>query len=293
MSRPLTFRSAYLKIKSNRTSLIPTTPLRHRRFLSTRRTSRKLAYTLTLLGRCWRVECLYSCENHGEQLRIVKSQNNQISRFAILSRDFQRENINWLEFWFWLGFWHHWARHNIRFLSFYSFSLKPHFIFHFSFFVFRISFFIFHFSFIIFHLSFFIFHFSFFIFHFSFFIFNFSFFIFHFSFFIFHFSFFIFHFSFFIFQVSGVWGKTAAVPEFYKYHQAFNATDRTHQGVCSRLSVSHVQILDPSRVMTYACVCIRTYMHKYSGTYVCTPIHLCTTLLAAVHTYILYMYIHV
>jgi hypothetical protein len=29
---------------------------------------------------------------------------------------------------------------------------------------------------------------------------------------------------------------------------------------------------------TYACVCIRTYMRKYSGTYVCTPIHLCTTL---------------
>ena len=31
---------------------------------------------------------LFHVENHGKQLQIVKSQNNQISRFAIVSRDF-------------------------------------------------------------------------------------------------------------------------------------------------------------------------------------------------------------
>ena len=30
----------------------------------------------------------FHAENHGKQLQIVKSQNNQISRFAIVSRDF-------------------------------------------------------------------------------------------------------------------------------------------------------------------------------------------------------------
>ena len=31
-------------------------------------------------------------ENHGKQLQIVKSQNDQLSRFAIVSRDFLWEN---------------------------------------------------------------------------------------------------------------------------------------------------------------------------------------------------------
>ena len=43
------------------------------------------------------------------------------------------------------------------------------------------------------------------------------------------------------------------------------------------------------RVYVYERTCVSTVVL----TYVCMPIHLCTTLLAIVHTYILDMYIHV
>ena len=37
---------------------------------------------------------LFHGENHGKQLQIVKSQHNQIPRFAIVSRDFHREKTH-------------------------------------------------------------------------------------------------------------------------------------------------------------------------------------------------------
>ena len=49
-------------------------------------------------------------ENHGKQLQIVKSQNNQILRFAIVFRDFLRENEIPRLYYCPRNSWQHWVR---------------------------------------------------------------------------------------------------------------------------------------------------------------------------------------
>ena len=54
------------------------------------------------------VSFLFHGENHGKQLQIVKSQHNQIPRFAIISRDFHHEKVNSPHLRHPPYLWHHW-----------------------------------------------------------------------------------------------------------------------------------------------------------------------------------------
>ena len=55
---------------------------------------------------------LFHGENHGKQLQIVKSQHDQISRFAIVSHDFHREKENPPHLRHPPHLWHHWGRND-------------------------------------------------------------------------------------------------------------------------------------------------------------------------------------